>query len=123
MASLSEHAHRLADHALRWAGLALTDVPSAAVSDDDNDYTGDMRHLDNMLDEIVHACATTHGATVKPLGSVHSTILDLAIEELEFDWPADEAGEALAAWRGELEHERQWTAWWLYESTRTGLAA
>lgn len=122
MASLSEHAHRLADHALRWAGLALTDVPSAAVSDDDNEYTSDVRYMQNLLEELEYLSRTTHGATVKPR-QVDPAILDLALEEVQFAWPPDEAGDALAVWRGELEHDRHWNAWWLYESTRTGQAA
>lgn len=126
VASLNEHLHRLADHARRFAGLELTAVPSAAVSDDDNDneYTGDMRHLTNMLDELAHACATTHGATVEPLGQVHSTILELVLEEVRFDWDApDEAADAIRAWRAELKAMKNFTRWWLAESKRDHEAA
>lgn len=63
MSGIVEHAlRRLAEHAREWVGLPLTSVPSAAVTDDDNEFVGDMRHLNNLLDELVHLCATEEAA-------------------------------------------------------------
>lgn len=85
MASLNEHIHRIADHARRFAGLELTAVPSAAVSDDDNEYTSDMRYMRNLLDELEYACSTMHGATVPRLGEVQSGVLDMMLEDVRDD--------------------------------------
>ena len=117
MASFVEHAlRRLAEHAREWVGLPLTSVPSAAVSDDDVEQFNDMRHLRNMLDEIERLCADGHPAPV--LGNVHSTLLAMMLDEIDHEWPTDEAAVELERWRLGLQAQRRFSRWWLAEMKR-----
>lgn len=82
---------KLREHAYMFAGLEEISVPSAVVDDSDCAYWGDVRYMDELLTDLVHACADTHEATVPRLNRVYSALLEAWLIDVKDDsvWAID----------------------------------
>jgi len=76
------------------------------MNDEDCEFHGDMLYARALLDETLDECIRTSGRA-RPLPSALSSTLDLALALVRDDvaW-ADDAGAAIAEWRGETAMRR-----------------
>jgi hypothetical protein len=61
------------------------DAVSPVVDDSDTAVWRDHMCMLALLDDIAHACSTTHEATVPHLSPIHTAVLELSLEELRDD--------------------------------------
>jgi hypothetical protein len=75
--------------------------PLILTTDDDVNFWGDMLYARGILDEIVEDCRML-GERIRPLPSIMSSSLDLALELVRDAFP-DDAGVALQEWRNSAQ--------------------
>lgn len=95
---------KICEHAQRFSELPTVTVPSAAVTDDDTDFWGDMRYIGALIDEIlVHRrlrpCDALDGHQDSEMRGMKAVA---ARDETLLDWN-DRAAQMLADWRAELD--------------------
>jgi hypothetical protein len=69
-------------HSRDFSSLPLVSVASAAVSDEDTEYWGEIRYLQELLEDITYLMSVTHDARLGELSPVFSAILEEVLADV-----------------------------------------